>query len=580
MRPRRRGRAIARLAGRWAKNGFSLNARLRGDQELLSEMPPEPGVDLDALGREMDGAMGPLRRGRTLYRGLPADPGYLFGLRGRLEGQEYVDPGFVSTSTDPGVAEIFGSATTLRIQAGPGVPHLDLAGHNDQREVVLGRGLRHRIVGEETVEGRHFLDVAVSRDTPRRRGSRLPRALGAAALLLALVAATLTAAVMALLGASAGCLGGGTASAAGARATGAARQIPAARLHIYMGAARRFDISWPFLASIGVQECGYDGHCGVASSGCAGVMEIAYVRGSECSPDPSVPTLWEEFEVDADGGGASIFDPADAIFTAARILRQAKGAPPAGGSYHGYYEAACSYYGACSSPGVDYAHEVMARAVEFGFGHEDQGEAAGGAEVASAAGHGHHGRSRGQHVVDAAYVSRGSACSAPTSEGTSAASGEAIVRVARSQLGEEEHPPGSNCTKYGPCEEWCALFTAWVWQHAGVAMVGGTAPYAYSGTFYGWVAEHGGRDLGPTATPSPGDAVLYGWGPHESEHVGIVEAVLGEEIVTIEGNFANRVERVGPFIPWLAQGAGEPGPVWAYAEPPAAGPAGPGVEHG
>jgi hypothetical protein len=400
----------------------------------------------------------------------------------------------------------------------------------------------------------------------------------------AFFAAIVAVAVVGVIGAAAPCLAGGSASAAGPRPRGAARQIPPARLHIYMGAARRFDTSWPFLASIGVQECGYDGHCGVASSGCAGVMEIAYVRGSACSPDPSVPTIWEKFEVDADGGGASIFDPADAIFTAARILRDSMGAPPAGGAYHGYYEAACSYYGACADGVADYAHEVMARAVEFGFGHETGSEAGAAAEAPPAPGHHRHRHSHGPRVVDADYVPQGSACSAAVSGGGSGTSGAAIVRVARSQLGEAEHPPGSNCTKYGPCEEWCALFVAWVWQHAGVAMAGGTGPYAYSGTFYGWVAEHGGRDLAPTATPSPGDAVIYGWGPHDSEHIGIVEAVYGHDIVTIEGNFADRVERVGPFLPWLAQSEGEPGPVWAYAEPPAAGGAGaaggPEVEHG
>jgi hypothetical protein len=386
--------------------------------------------------------------------------------------------------------------------------------------------------------------------------------------------ALFVAAFTALFGASVSCLGGGSASAAGPRPTGAARQIPPARLHIYMGAARRFDISWPFLASIGVQECGYDGHCGVASSGCAGVMEIAYVRGSACSPDPSVPTLWERFKVDADGGGASIFDPADAIFTAARIFHEDLGAPPAGGSYAGYHQAACSYYGACADAVANYADEVVARAVEFGFGREAESEGGGAAETASAARRHHHHRSHGPRIIDAAYVAQGSACAAAGSEGGSGASGEAIIRVARSQLGEAEHPLGSNCTKYGPCEEWCALFVAWVWQHAGVAMAGGTAPYAYSGTVYGWVAEHGGRDLPATARPSPGDAVIYGWGPRQSEHVGIVEAVYGDEIVTIEGNFADRLERVGPFLPWLAQGEGEPGPVWAYVEPPSPGNAG------
>ncbi|MBS1845674.1 MAG: CHAP domain-containing protein [Actinobacteria bacterium] len=373
----------------------------------------------------------------------------------------------------------------------------------------------------------------------------------AAAGTAALIAALITAAIMATFGAQLGCVGGGATGIAGgpAPAGKALSELPAARLHIYMGAGARFNISWPFLAAIGVQECGTDGHCGVAPSGCAGVMEIAYVRGSECSPDPSVPTLWERFRVDADGNGASIFDPADAIFTAARIFRSDLGAPPAGGAYEGYYRAACSYYGACADGIVDYAHEVMARAVSFGFSQE--GWVSGGAH-------------------ESVRVSQGAGCGGSAAVGTGA-SGSAIVRIARSQLGVTESPLGSNCSKFGPCEEWCALFVAWVWEHAGVPMQGGTAPYAYSGSFYGWVKEHGGRVLPPGATPSPGDAVLYGWGPTASEHVGIVESVLGGEIVTIEGNFGDRVARVGPFPPGLAVAEGEAGPIYAYAEPPGLG---------
>jgi hypothetical protein len=375
----------------------------------------------------------------------------------------------------------------------------------------------------------------------------------AVAAVAALVAALATAAIMALLGASVSCLGGTAGALASGPRSGVREDslggIPAARLHVFQAAGERFDVSWPFLASIGVQECGADGHCGVAPSGCAGVMEIAYVRGSECSPDPSAPTLWERFRVDTDGNGASILDPADAIFTAARIFEEDIGAPPAGGSYDGYYEAACSYYGACADPSADYAHEVMARAVSFGFGHE--------------------GPVAGVHR-EASSRSAGSACGgSPVFSG--GASGSAIVRIARSQLGVSESPIGSNCTRYGPCEEWCALFVAWVWQHAGIRMSGGTAPYAYSGSFYGWVRQHGGRVLPPWATPSPGDAVLYGWGPTASEHVGIVESVLGGEIVTIEGNYGDRVARVGPFPPGLAVLEGEPAPIYAFAEPPGIG---------
>lgn len=368
---------------------------------------------------------------------------------------------------------------------------------------------------------------------------------GAAAMVGLLV---VTAIVAALFGASTSCLGdtaGATLGGTGATRA-AAREIPAARLHIYMGAARRFDLSWPFLASIGVQECGTDGTCAeVNPSGCAGAMQIAYVRGSACSPDPSAPTLWERFEVDADGGGADIFDPADSIYTAAHIFRADIGAPPAGGSYHGYYEAACSYYGACADAATEYAHEVMARAIEFGLGHEGR-------------------ESRGSSPG-------GPSCGAGTRSGPGVASGAAIVRIARSQLGTSEFPPGSNCTKYGPCEEWCALFVAWVWEKAGVGLEGGTAPYAYSGSFYSWVKGHGGRDLPRAAAPAPGDAVMFGTGPNDSAHVGIVESVFGDEITTIDGNYGDRVARVGPFPVSAAVLFGEPGAIWAYAEPPGAG---------
>jgi hypothetical protein len=414
-----------------------------------------------------------------------------------------------------------------------------------------------------------------------RRRSAWPLALLAS---VACVAAVLVAAIMALFGASVSCLGGATASAAGPTPTGAVREIPASRLHIYMGAARRLDISWPFLASIGVQECGADGHCGLASSGCAGVMEIAYVRGSECSPDPSVPTIWERFEVDADGGGADIFDPADAIFTAARILRKEMGAPPAGGSYHGYYEAACHYYGACADGIVDYAHEVMARAVEFGFGHEGAAGSSADGEAIDPVDLRHERRAGPDRADEAVPIAQGAACvGSLAGGGAPTVTGSAIVRIARSQLGEGENPPGSNCTKYGPCEEWCGFFVAWVWEHAGVAMAGGTGPYGYSGRFFYWVKEHGGRDLPPTTTPSPGDAVMYGSGPRggESEHVGIVELVLAGEIVTIEGNYLDQVSRVGPFFPATAEvEGGEAGPIYGYAEPPGLSGPGAGVDHG
>jgi hypothetical protein len=97
-------------------------------------------------------------------------------------------------------------------------------------------------------------------------------------------------------------------------------------------------------------------------------MQIAVRRNSPCSPGDG-PTLWETYGVDADHDGhTDPDDPADAIFTAARILREAKHAPPTGGSIDEYRRAACNYYGACGDATADYADRVMDRAVAYGLG--------------------------------------------------------------------------------------------------------------------------------------------------------------------------------------------------------------------
>lgn len=365
---------------------------------------------------------------------------------------------------------------------------------------------------------------------------------------------TIVAVAAAVLGASfTGCEGAAAGEAAAAPAgpapsAYALQSIPSPRLRLYQQAGARFNINWAFLASIGTQECASGECAGTNSAGCAGPMQIAYVRESPCSTG-SGPTLWERFAVDADSTQPlSINDPADAIFTAARILRQDMGAPPIGGSYAQYHQAACNYYGACGEATIAYAEEVMARAVQYGFTGAGSPPPTSSQLAKPASG--------GTEQCNATVL-------APE-----AASSSAIVKVAESQVGQGENPPGSNCTVYGPCEEWCSLFASWVWQHAGVPLPGSTTLYGYSGALYEWAAEHGGRTLPATARPSPGDAVFYGAGPTDSAHVGIVVRVLHDgEIETVEGNYAGQVSRVGPFPP--AHPVGERAGIYGYAQPPA-----------
>ncbi len=404
----------------------------------------------------------------------------------------------------------------------------------------------------------------------RRGGPLLVLVAGALATLVVVITGTL----MAILGSEIACVGGGGGSAVAAPPTRAAvKEIPPARLKLYQEAGQRFDVDWAFLASIGYQECGHGACAEVNPSGCGGPMQIGMVRESACSPG-SGPTIWERYRFDADGGGADPFSPADAIFTAARMMRPVFGL--AGDSYAAYREVACNYYGACSDGVANYADEVMARAVEYGF--RGKGSPPPPSPIAS---------------ETAAGSTGSSSCGSSSSSG---ATGNEIVRIARSQLGTGESPPGSNCNPYGPCVQWCSLFVAWVWKRAGVPLDGSTAAYAYSGSLYLWTedreggplevpslggepppssrGEDGARVLPPTATPAPGDAVFYGTGPGYGEgefsaHVGLVERVFpGGQITTIDGNLGDRVARSGPFLPSQAVAYGMPGPLYGYAHPP------------
>ncbi len=149
---------------------------------------------------------------------------------------------------------------------------------------------------------------------------------------------------------------------------------------------------------------------------------------------------------------------------------------------------------------------------------------------------------------------------------SSFAGGSTIVAIADSQVGVRANPAGSDCTPYGPCEEWCALFATWVWRQAGVQV----PSEGFTGAVYDWALANG-QILAPSATPSPGDAVFFGQGPAStttSLHMGIVtEVTAAGEIVEVDGNYGGQVARVGPYLPADAATAGEPGPIYGYAQP-------------
>jgi hypothetical protein len=115
----------------------------------------------------------------------------------------------------------------------------------------------------------------------------------------------------------------GSGSATGSWTPAAARaQIPPLYLRLYQQAAARYGLDWAVLAGIGKVECDH-GRAPDPACTRAGAVNPAGAGG----PMQFLAGTWSRYGVDGDGDGrADRWDPADAIFAAARYLR-ASGAP-------------------------------------------------------------------------------------------------------------------------------------------------------------------------------------------------------------------------------------------------------------
>lgn len=119
-----------------------------------------------------------------------------------------------------------------------------------------------------------------------------------------------------------------------------------------------------------------------------------------------------------------------------------------------------------------------------------------------------------------------------------------VIKVARSQVGYTESPPGSNDTKYGRWyglngEPWCAMFQSWCFHRAGFNLQIET-PKGFSWTVAGleWFQKNGHFYADRIQR---GDLVFFSFdsdpGP---EHVGLCiedwDRFSGKPIKTIDGN--------------------------------------------
>jgi peptidoglycan DL-endopeptidase CwlO len=149
----------------------------------------------------------------------------------------------------------------------------------------------------------------------------------------------------------------------------AVADIPADYLSLYEQEAARYGIDWAVLAAIGKIECDHGRTqapgCNPAGTvnvrGATGPMQFIGSTWRAGTARMSVPTIGppttstaDGYATDGDGDGfANVWDPADAIAAAARLLR-ANGAP-------GDYRSALYAY----NPDVAYADAVLAQARRY-----------------------------------------------------------------------------------------------------------------------------------------------------------------------------------------------------------------------
>jgi surface antigen len=126
-----------------------------------------------------------------------------------------------------------------------------------------------------------------------------------------------------------------------------------------------------------------------------------------------------------------------------------------------------------------------------------------------------------------------------------------VLNRARSQIGVNEQPFGSNRTAYGAWygvqgQPWCAMFVSWCTFHEGLPLPATIAKgFAYTPAGAAWFQ----RRRRWTSRPAPGHIVFFnfpGDNVNRISHVGIVESVRPDgSVVTIEGNTDERGGRTG-----------------------------------
>ena len=381
----------------------------------------------------------------------------------------------------------------------------------------------------------------------RRALRRVGWGLGGIPLLLLAFVVALTASTANLCGPSSG------ASSVSAPSKAALADIPGNYLRLYIVAGEKYGLDWAVIAGIGSIETDH-GRLkapGVTSGQnthgcCAGPMQFHNGYGSGDG-------TWGDYAVDGNGDGTkNIYDPADAIPTAARYLR-ASGAPK------DWQRAIFAYNRA-----QWYVDDVQSRARRY------RGAAvqAGGITAVP---------------IPANTTTAGFACNASAPAG---AAGDVTAAVDPwvNKTWSEALAAGMKSLGWGAGTPWCQIFVQNVLQQLGIDRP--TPNSAHSSDPYTWATTnnwgqvlHGpGKPASASLQLQPGDILMYGPPYGASDHVNMVENVDERGAVTVGGNQScpkgRCVTRRGPVRltgsgGGLRWSSGDTRPIWAIVRPPA-----------
>lgn len=131
-----------------------------------------------------------------------------------------------------------------------------------------------------------------------------------------------------------------------------------------------------------------------------------------------------------------------------------------------------------------------------------------------------------------------------------------VLARARAELGVTESPPKSNSVKYNAWyydrdtrAAWCAAFVSWCFYHEDLPLPASTARgFVYTPSGAAWFQRQGRWVPAGARRPEPGWVVFFdfpGDGVDRISHVGIVEQLLPDGFIAIEGNTDERGGRTG-----------------------------------